>query len=113
MPPRIIRISARSSSAIPFVRRDHLEAMGIRGLRIAINILQHAAEPPTGWTSAVDIQGAGQIILTSERIDKMIAARDLATRGERAMLAARLRVPEGTTFIEERSRPRVRARPRS
>ena len=85
------------------LRRDHLEAMGIRGLRIAINILQHAPEPPTGWTSAVDIQGAGQIILTSERIDRMIAARDLATRGERAMLAARLRVPAGTTFIEERS----------
>jgi len=85
------------------LRRDHLEAMGIRGLRIAINILQHATEPPTGWTAAVDIQGAGQIILTSERIDKMIAARDLATRGEPALLAAKLRVPEGTTFIEERS----------
>ena len=86
-----------------FLRRDHLEAMGIRGLRVAINILQHAAEPPTGWTAAVDIQGAGQIILTSARIDKMIAARDLATRGEVALLAARLRVPEGTTFLEERS----------
>jgi SAM-dependent methyltransferase len=85
------------------LRREHLETMGIRGLRVAINILQHAAEPPTGWTAAVDIQGAGQIILTSARIDKMIAARDLATRGERAMLAARLRVPEGTAFIEERS----------
>jgi SAM-dependent methyltransferase len=85
------------------LRRDHLEAMGIRGLRIAINILQQAAEAPTGWTSAVDIQGAGQIILTSARIDKMIAARDLAIRGERAVLAAKLRVPEGTAFIEERS----------
>jgi len=85
------------------LRRGHLEAMGIRGLRVAINILQHATDPPTGWTAAVDIQGAGQIILTSERIDKMIAARDLATRGESAMLAAKLRVPEGTTFVEERS----------
>src|SRR5208283_698868 len=47
-------------------RRNHLEAMGIRGLRIAINILQQAVDPPTGWTSAVDIQGAGQIVLTSE-----------------------------------------------
>ncbi len=84
-------------------RREHLESMGIRGLRVAINILQHAPDRPTGWTSAVDIQGAGQIILSSERIDKMIAARDLATRGEQAMLAARLRVPEGTSFIEERS----------
>ncbi len=83
-------------------RRNHLESMGIRGLRIAINILQHATEPPTGWTSAVNIQGAGQIILTSERVDKMIAARDLATRGERAMLEAKLRVPDGTTFLEER-----------
>jgi SAM-dependent methyltransferase len=85
------------------LRRDHLEAMGIRGLRVAINVLQHASEAPTGWTSAVDIQGAGQIILTSERIDKMIAARDLAARGESAMLAAKLRVPEGTSFVEERS----------
>ncbi len=84
------------------LRREHLEAMGIRGLRVAINILQHSAEPPTGWTAAVDIQGAGQIILSSDRIDKMIAARDLATRGEHAMLAAKLRVPEGTSFIEER-----------
>jgi SAM-dependent methyltransferase len=86
-----------------FLRRDHLEAMGIRGLRVAINILQHSAEPPTGWTAAVDIQGAGQIILSSARIDKMIAARDLASRGEQAMLAAKLRIPEGTTFHEERS----------
>lgn len=58
--------------------------------------------PPAG-PPRFDIQGAGQIILTSERIDKMIAARDLATRGERAMLAARLRVPDGTAYIEERS----------
>lgn len=86
-----------------FLRRDHLEAMGIRGLRVAINILQQAAEPPTGWTAAVDIQGAGQIILTSERIDMMIVARDLAARGRRAMLAAKLRAPEGTTYIEERN----------
>jgi len=84
-------------------RRDHLEAMGIRGLRVGINILQHASEAPTGWTAAVDIQGAGQIVLTSERIDKMIAARDLAARGESALLAAKLRIPDGTAFIEERS----------
>ena len=85
------------------LRREHLEAMGIRGLRIAINILQHSAEPPTGWTAAVDIQGAGQIILSSERIDKMIAARDLASCGQDALLAATLRIPDGTAFIEERS----------
>src|SRR5262249_4300357 len=36
-------------------RRDHLEAMGIRGLRISINVLQHAVEPPTGSTSALHI----------------------------------------------------------
>jgi len=84
-------------------RREHLDAMGIRGLRVAINILQHAPEPPTGWTAAVDIQGAGQIILTSERIDKMIAARDLVSRGERALLATKLRIPDGTALIEERS----------
>src|SRR5579862_3822789 len=84
-------------------RRDHLDAMGIHVLRVAINVLQHAPEPPTGWTAAVDIQGAGQIILSSERIDKMIAARDLASRGERALLATKLRVPDGTTLIEERA----------
>ncbi|HVN27653.1 MAG TPA: methyltransferase, partial [Candidatus Binataceae bacterium] len=85
------------------LRREHLDSMGIRGLRVAINVLQHSAEPPTGWTAAVDIQGAGQIILSSERIDKMIAARDLAARGDSALLAAKLRIPEGTAFIEERS----------
>jgi SAM-dependent methyltransferase len=84
-------------------RRDHLEAMGVRGLRVAINILQHAPELPTGWTAVIDIQGAGQIILTSERIDKMIAARDLASRGEDALLGAKLRIPDGTLLIEERS----------
>jgi SAM-dependent methyltransferase len=85
------------------LRREHLEAMGIRGLRIALNIVQHAAEAPTGWTAAVDIQGAGQIILSSERIDRMIAARDLAARGQSALLAAKLRIPDGTAFIEERA----------
>jgi len=85
------------------LRREHLEAMGVRGLRVAINVLQHGAESPTGWTAAVDIQGAGQIILSSERIDKMLAARDLAARGESALLAANLRIPDGTAFVEERS----------
>jgi hypothetical protein len=33
----------------------------------------------------------------------MSAARDLAARGEHAMLAAKLRVPAGTSFLEERS----------
>jgi SAM-dependent methyltransferase len=84
------------------LRRDHLEDIGVRGLRLTLNVIQHCSEAPTGWTAAADIPAPGQIVFTSERIDKLIAARDLVTRGARALLAARLRVPDGTRLMEER-----------
>jgi hypothetical protein len=84
------------------LRREHLETLDVQGLRLTLNVLQRSSETPTGWTATAKIPGAGQIIFTSERIDRIIDARDLVARGPHAMLAVRLRVPDGTRLMEER-----------
>jgi methylase of polypeptide subunit release factors len=85
------------------LRREHFEKMGIRALIPAFAVIERSGGAP-GWTHAIGIQGPGQVSLTSERIDKMVTARAVARERER-LLAAQLRVPEGTVLLQEQVGP--------
>ncbi|MFO0756468.1 MAG: methyltransferase [Byssovorax sp.] len=83
-------------------RRAHLEKLGIAGLRPTATLLQRLGRPGKTWSLGVD--KLPKIALTSERIDKLFAARALAGQKDR-LLGATLRVPDGTVFAEEQTGP--------
>lgn len=83
-------------------RRAHFDQEGIRALVQTLTIVERTPAP--GWTASVQTEPFSQITPSSERIDKMLAARALA--GDHArLLASRLRVPEGTVLAQEQVGP--------
>jgi len=79
--------------------REHLDEMGIRGLSIGVVVVCRSA-PQRRWTGVVDVPQSDADWVTGSRIDKLVAARDLAI-DEPRLLDARLRVPAGTVFARE------------
>ena len=98
------------------LRRDHLETLGIRGLTLTLTIVQREVGFGAGWTNLLPVGPIGSVSFTSSRIDKLIAARGVASAPQR-LLSAALRVPAGTVFAEEQDGPgadvqsRIEARP--
>jgi SAM-dependent methyltransferase len=86
------------------VRREHFEKMRIRALVPALVVIERTPGGAPGWTHAIGIEGLGRASLTSERIDRIMAARAVA-RDRARLLATKLRVPEGTVFAQEQVGP--------
>ena len=80
-------------------RRAHLDAMGVRELRLTVNVLQRTS-PGRAWTTRVDARSFGKVSVTSPRIDKLVAAEELLASGRASLAAARLRLPYGARFVE-------------
>ena len=85
------------------VRREHLEQMGIRALLPTLLVIERA-DPTPGWTMTVAIEPISRVSFTSERIDRLLAAQAVAAAPER-LLAARLRMPEGSVLSQEQAGP--------
>ena len=93
--------------------REHLEEVGIRGLALGL-VVVHRSAPETRWTGVVHVPQSDADCVTSSRIDKLVAAREMAADARR-LLDARLRVPLGAVFAREyqlgaTARPEVVAR---
>jgi SAM-dependent methyltransferase len=71
-------------------RRDHFERMNIRALQPSVAVVRRGAAS-LAWGSVVDV---GNTPMSRPKVEAMLAARDLLGRGEDAVLAARLRVPD-------------------
>lgn len=84
-------------------RREHLDEVGTRGLTPALTIARRSAHG-AGFAEAVSVQSLAGHALTSARIERMLAARDLVTDRGR-LLSATLRVPEETIFTQEQVGP--------
>ena len=74
--------------------REHLEAEGVRSLRLAINVLERAPEPPA-WTALVSVGHFADAPPTSAAIDRVLSARALIARPD-ALADARLGLAAGT-----------------
>ncbi len=85
-------------------QRDHFERSGISALRRTFNVIERA-RAPRGLTATVEIRAAAAFRPTRARIDKQLAARRLLAEGEDALLDATLRIPKGTTFVDEKTEP--------
>lgn len=84
-------------------RLAHLQRAGIRGIFPTLTIVQKTGAA-RGRTHGLEVRPFGQIHVTSERIDKLLAARSIAGDPSR-LLAAQLRVPEGTVLAQEQVGP--------
>lgn len=80
--------------------RDHLDKTGISGLRQTLVIVQRS-QSARCWTSTIDIRAGGAPLLTSDRIDMLVASRDLLTRSDEALLGSCLVMPEGSVLGSE------------
>jgi methylase of polypeptide subunit release factors len=84
------------------MRRQHFENVGIRSFTPTFVVIERSATP--AFTDVLRVRPLAQIAPTSERIDKLLAARALSAAPEK-LLAARLRVPEGTVLSQEQVGP--------
>ncbi|APR86305.1 Protein-N(5)-glutamine methyltransferase PrmC [Minicystis rosea] len=85
------------------LRRAHFEREGIRTLTPSLTVVERTTGAP-GWTASINIQQMSQVMFSSERIDKIIAARAVAADRDR-LLSATLRMPEGTLLAQEQIGP--------
>ncbi|HEY1960681.1 MAG TPA: methyltransferase [Polyangiaceae bacterium] len=70
--------------------RDHLEAEGVRSLRLAINVLERVEAP--AWTALVSVGHFADAPPSAVAIDRVMRSRDLLARPE-ALADARLAIP--------------------
>ncbi|MCC7536476.1 MAG: methyltransferase [Deltaproteobacteria bacterium] len=78
---------------------EHLESQGISGVSPTVTVVQRAGETPI-VSEEIAIRPLSTIAVTGQRIDRILAARALLA-DEGRLLAATLRIPEGTTLSQE------------
>ena len=84
--------------------RHALVAEDIRKVRPTIVVIE-PARAGEAFTELVPIEARSRGEIGSGRIDRLLAARALLARGDDAIGAARLRVPEGTVLAQEQEGP--------
>jgi SAM-dependent methyltransferase len=85
-------------------RRDHFERIGLREITSAFTIVRRSWDGVPGWLSVAPSRRFSTARVTRERIEAMVAARDLDASGAQALRVARLRVAEGVTFTQRSGR---------
>lgn len=78
--------------------REHMEAIGVRGLRAALSVVEPAPAGAAGWTGTFEVADLTSGAVTPALIDSLVAARSLIHAGREALLGARLCLREGTVF---------------
>ena len=79
-------------------RREHLERVGTRALRMSAVLVDRVAEG-RAWATNVPISSIAN--LRNLHVDVTIAGRRLLARGRDALLAAKLRAAAGATFSDD------------
>lgn len=84
------------------LQREHMERLGIRGLRVSLLIVEPAAAATPaaaeGWTGTLEVRDLLRTSLSEPLVDGLVAAHALIHRGREALLAANLRLREGAVF---------------
>ncbi len=79
--------------------RSHLERLSVRGLRLTLNVVQRRDRGPR-WSTTVDVPRGSVRLVTSARIDALIAAHDLLAGPDERLLEATLRAVDGVLATE-------------
>ncbi|MEZ4295244.1 MAG: methyltransferase [Polyangiaceae bacterium] len=84
-------------------RLAHLERSGIRAIVPCLTVVRRSSGEQS-FAGRLDVVALGRAQVSGERVEALMAARDVAGDPD-ALLAARLRVPEGTTLAQEQVGP--------
>lgn len=84
--------------------RDHYARLGIVGTDAGIAVLRHGTMPPP-WTATLGVAPASVAFITAERIEQLMRIGDLLHGPDAPLLAARLRLPDGTSLATVKGVP--------
>jgi methylase of polypeptide subunit release factors len=87
--------------AAAIAQRERLARLAVTDLRTTLTVVAPAAGRRP-YTDVVRVRHFADAPPSPSQVDRMLRARDLAARGDDALLDARLRVPPGTRFDEIR-----------
>jgi hypothetical protein len=79
--------------------RSHLERLSVRQLRLTLNVVQERGGGPS-WSATLDLPRASTKLVTSARIDQLVAVRDLLADSDTRLFGTALRAVEGVIAAE-------------
>ena len=82
-------------------QRDHLDALGVRGIALAWVVLQRAPHLQEGWASEVSVKHPHDAPMTWEHVSRIFRAHEAAHATDEVLRATRLAAPEGARFVEQ------------
>ncbi len=82
-------------------QRDHLDALGVRGIALAWVVLQRAPHLQEGWVSEVSVKHPHDAPMTWEHVSRIFRAHEAAHATDEVLRATRLAAPEGARFVEQ------------
>jgi SAM-dependent methyltransferase len=80
-------------------QRDHLDALGVRGIGFAIVVVEPAVSSP--WTALVPVRHPSDAPVTGEALDRIVSAQALARADWTAIAAATLRTAPGSRRVDQ------------
>jgi methylase of polypeptide subunit release factors len=90
------QVRERSAASVARIR-DHYERLGLVGTEASLTVLRRGTMTPA-WTAMLEVPPESAPYVTAERIDRLLRSCDLLHGPDAALLAVRLRIPEGTTI---------------
>jgi SAM-dependent methyltransferase len=79
-------------------QRDHLEALGVRGVALAWVVLRVAGR---GWASEAPVKHPHDAPMTWEHLSRLFAAHEAAHAADGVLMATRVAKPEGARWVEQ------------
>jgi methylase of polypeptide subunit release factors len=86
----------RSAASVARVR-EHYARLGLVGTEASIAVLRRSDGTPS-WTAMLEVPPESMALVTAQRIATLLRCCDLLHGPDAALLAARLRVPDGTSL---------------
>jgi SAM-dependent methyltransferase len=83
-----------SASAVARIREQYAR-LGLVGTEASLSVLRRGST--TGWTVALEVPPGSAPLITADRIDLLLRSCGLLHGTDAALLAARLRLPDGTS----------------
>jgi methylase of polypeptide subunit release factors len=92
-----------SASAVARIR-EHYARLGLVGTEASLSVLRRGSTTP-GWTAALEVPPGSVPLITTDRIDRLLRSCDLLHGTDAALLASRLRLPEGASLATVETPP--------
>jgi SAM-dependent methyltransferase len=82
-------------------QRDHLDALGIRGIALAWVVLQRTAHLDRAWASEIAVKHPHDAPMTWEHVSRIFRAHEAAHATDDVLMTTHLETPDGARFVEQ------------